>query len=345
MARALRRNRQDGWYHVYHRGIERRVLYRDDRDRRHFLELLEQIHELYRIRIFAYCLMFNHWHGVVQTPDANLSEAMQWLHLSYASWFNAKYSRVGPLFAGRFGSTPIEDGAWAYSVSLYVHLNPVCREVFGFGKRAQKVEGQGMRAPSKEVATKRVTALREYLWSSYRAYGGYRRAPGWLDVETLLARASRVEGKQAMAYRRDAKALLTKGVELSIHERLRDSIAIGGEGFVREVKRLAKGGERETENRRELRRCVTFEDVVRATEEVCGGAWKEISSCRGGPARPLAMWAARRYCGMTLRETGECLNGMDYAAVCMALRRFEERAKKDRQLRDMMANLKEKLYV
>ena len=337
MSRPLRNNLADGWYHVYHRGLERRDLFRDDADREHFLELLSGVHDRFRLRLHAYCLMRNHWHGVVETPDANLSEAMQWLHLSYASWFNARHERVGPLFAGRFGSTPIEDGTWAYDVSLYVHLNPVCRNVFGLGKRVGKVAGKGLRAPSKEVATRRLKALREYRWSSYRGYAGYQNPPAWLESATLLARASR--GGTRPAYRLDAQQLLTKGVDTRKREQLRDPIAIGSEAFIREVKRFAKGGRRETEARRKWRRRVAFDDVVRAIEAVRGESWSALCVRRGDPARPLAMWSARRYCGFTLRETGEHLGGMDYAAVGMALRRFEIKAAKSRELRSQMDSI------
>ncbi len=81
MARRLRSNRENGWYHVYHRGIERCEVFLDDLDREHFLKLLGAMSARYRVVIHAFALMDNHWHGVVRTPDANLSAAMQWLHL------------------------------------------------------------------------------------------------------------------------------------------------------------------------------------------------------------------------------------------------------------------------
>ena len=77
MARGLRSNRADGWYHVLHRGIQRRDVFLDDRDRERFLELLVEMHGRYRVAIHALSLMDNRWHGVVQTPEANLSAAMQ----------------------------------------------------------------------------------------------------------------------------------------------------------------------------------------------------------------------------------------------------------------------------
>ena len=138
MARPLRINIAGGWYHVFHRGTERCDVFECDRDRRYFVELLEQMHDRFRVVLHAYCLMGNHYHGILQTPDANLSEAMQWLHLSYATWFNVRKDRVGALWQGRFGSVPVENSGWAYHLSRYVHLNPVSTDLFGLGKRKRK---------------------------------------------------------------------------------------------------------------------------------------------------------------------------------------------------------------
>ena len=107
MARPLRVNLPDGWYHCMHRGIERRTIYRNSHDFSHFLELLGQTTERFRFVVHAYCLLDNHYHAIIQTPDANLSQGMQWLGLSYSRWFNARYDRSGPLFQGRFKSVPI----------------------------------------------------------------------------------------------------------------------------------------------------------------------------------------------------------------------------------------------
>jgi REP element-mobilizing transposase RayT len=64
MSRPLRRAVVDGWYHVFGRGLERREIFADERDRGHFLELLEELQARYRVRIHAYALMENHWHGI-----------------------------------------------------------------------------------------------------------------------------------------------------------------------------------------------------------------------------------------------------------------------------------------
>lgn len=82
----------------------------------------------FRVRVHAYVLMNNHYHLVVETPEGNLSRAIQWLNVSYVAWFNRREARVGPLMQGRFKAIVVENAEWAYELSLYVHLNPVFQQ-------------------------------------------------------------------------------------------------------------------------------------------------------------------------------------------------------------------------
>jgi putative transposase len=76
----------DGWYHVFARGIERREIFADDRDRGHLLELLEALQGWYRVHRHVYALMENRYHAILQTPDANLSRGLQWLHRTHGGY-------------------------------------------------------------------------------------------------------------------------------------------------------------------------------------------------------------------------------------------------------------------
>ena len=123
MARPLRVDVKDGWYHVTARGIERKAIFEDNRDHEHFLELLEEMSKRYGVEVHVYCLLGNHYHLLIQTPRANASPAVQWLNVSYSVWFNKKRRRSGHVFQGRFGSILIDgEGAWALDASVYIHL-------------------------------------------------------------------------------------------------------------------------------------------------------------------------------------------------------------------------------
>ena len=164
MARPIRVDIADGVYHVISRGIDRQDIFREDADRVHFLDRLAEAQRRFRLRIFAYVLMSNHFHLFLRTPEPNLSAGMHDLNSGFASLFNRRHGRAGSLFQGRFKAILVEDQTHAWELSRYVHLNPV---------RAKMV-------PLPEA----------YRWSSYGVYRFARAAKGafsWLDWKTVLA--------------------------------------------------------------------------------------------------------------------------------------------------------------
>ncbi len=186
MARALRIERPGGRYHVTARGNEKKAIYRDDSDRTHFLELLGEAVERFGIRLHAYVLMENHYHLLVETPEANLSRALQWLNVSYSVWFNRRHNRVGHLFQGRFQAVVVEDDGGWQEVARYVHLNPVRIGTLSLNKRQVAASRAGpIAAPSSALVGERLERLRQFRWSSYRAYAGYGGGVGWLWRQPL----------------------------------------------------------------------------------------------------------------------------------------------------------------
>ena len=95
MTRPLRVEYPDAYYHVINRGNYQEKIFINDRDKEKFLEYLEKATERFSIIIHSYCLMSNHYHLLIQTPDSNLSLAMQWINVSYATYFNRKRDRRG----------------------------------------------------------------------------------------------------------------------------------------------------------------------------------------------------------------------------------------------------------
>jgi REP element-mobilizing transposase RayT len=326
----------DGWYHVTARGIERRTIFDNVAEHGHFCELLAEMVERFRVVLHAHVELDNHYHLILQTPDANLSPAMQWLNVSYVAWINRRRQRVGPLMQGRFKSIPVENSAWAYALSLYVHLNPVMRKAHGLAKAGKKAEASGWVVPDQATVTHRLAELRRRRWSSYPAYAGYVQAPEWLTTGEILRRAHRRKERRVRKYREDVRQRLAKGVEPELKERLADGFALGTEAFRSRIRQIGKGG-REVSGTPKLRARVSFGDVVGAVERLRGEKASEFMDRRGDWGRPLVLWAARRYTGLTLREIGEAAGGMDYTAVAMAIRRFEDKSRTDTQLQRLMA--------
>ena len=114
-----------GVYHVYTRGNDRRRIFADDVDRRAYLSLLEHVVVRHRWHLLAYCLMTNHVHLLVETPNPDLPRGMQWLQTAYARRFNRRHRRTGHLFQGRYGAVRVEDDAQLWMTAAYIVRNPV----------------------------------------------------------------------------------------------------------------------------------------------------------------------------------------------------------------------------
>lgn len=166
MPRKLRLQYPGAIYHIMNRGDRRQSIFEDDEDRQGFLKALGQACEKTGWQVHAYCLMSNHFHLVVETPQANLVAGMKWLLGTYTIRFNRRHKEFGHVFSGRYKSLIVDGSGSGYlkSVCDYVHLNPV-----------------------RAGLLRRQDCLESYVWSSY---GQYLKAPGrrvgWLGVDRLL---------------------------------------------------------------------------------------------------------------------------------------------------------------
>jgi len=166
MARKLRVEYPGAIYHVMNRGDRREEIFRDDEDRQRFLTTLGEACAKTGWEVHALCLMPNHFHLVVETPQPNLVAGMKWFLGTYTARFNRRHKVFGHLFSGRYKALVVDGSGSGYlrTVCAYVHLNPA---------RAKLLKPE--------------QALREYRWSSWPEY---LKSPGkrwaWLRVERLL---------------------------------------------------------------------------------------------------------------------------------------------------------------
>src|SRR5690625_3442582 len=160
MARPLRIELAGGLYHVTSRGDRREDIYADDMDREAWLEVLTQVCDRFNWCCHAYCLMSNHYHVVVETPEKNLSRGMRQLNGVYTQRFNRRHGRVGHVFQGRYKAILVDKDSYLLELARYVVLNPV---------RANMVSDVG-----------------DWPWSSYKAMTGRSKAPAWLETDWLL---------------------------------------------------------------------------------------------------------------------------------------------------------------
>jgi putative transposase len=176
MPRQLRLEYEGAAYHVMARGNRRESIFREDSDRLAWLDYLGQVCHRTAWRVYGWVLMGNHYHLLVETPEANLVRGMQWLQTAYTVWFNRRHSLSGHLFGGRYKAVLIDQGepdsnmlhGYLGTVLDYLHLNPVRAGVIG-GR-----SGKG---------------LLDYRWSSLT--GAYicspQKRPKWTNVEAAFS--------------------------------------------------------------------------------------------------------------------------------------------------------------
>jgi putative transposase len=343
MARPLRFDLIEGLYHVTARGIERREIFRDNHDRRHFLELLEQMAARFTVRLHAYVLMGNHYHLLVGTPRANLSAAMQWLGESYAGWFNRRHRRAGHLFQGRFKAIVLEEAA-VWEVGCYLHLNPVRVRSLGLDKAARQRSRAGMmEPPAAEQAAERIRRLRGYRWSSYRAYLGWSAAPVWLDWQRVLALGGgRSWAERRQRYQQECEQAVREGRPESFWDRVEAGVVLGGQQFVSRLRRHLHSNSREHSRLRELQERVGFEAAVRVVEGLRGERWERFRDGYGDWGRDLVLYLGQQVCGLSLAELAQRV-GVKYKTVATAIRRFKQRSNDDENLRMLMRRAERQL--
>jgi len=143
MPRKLRVQYAGVIYHLMNRGDRREDIFEDDKDRHRFLETLGQTCDQTGWQVHAYCLMSNHFHLVVETPQPNLVAGMKWFLGTYTGRFNRRHQEFGHVFSGRYKSLIVDGSGSGYlkSVCDYVHLNPVRA---GLSRRSRHSQGENL---------------------------------------------------------------------------------------------------------------------------------------------------------------------------------------------------------
>jgi len=155
-------------YHVMCRGNRREAIFRNGRDSEMFLDTLGEAVGRCGWQVHAYVLMGNHYHMLLETPEANLVAGMQWLQGTYTQRFNVRHGECGHLLQGRYKALPVgREGRYFSAVAAYIHLNPARVKGFDYAK----------------------TRLEEHVWSSYPGYGWKIKRAEWLCVDEVLSRA------------------------------------------------------------------------------------------------------------------------------------------------------------
>jgi putative transposase len=202
MSRPLRLEFAGAIYHITSRGNGRNFIYLQDDDFELFLQILANVCERYNWVVHAYCLMSNHYHLLVETPDANLSQGMRQLNGVYTQSMNRKHHRVGHLFQGRYKAILVDKDAYLLELCRYIVLNPV---------RANMVNSP-----------------EEWRWSSWHCMLGNVESPVWLSTDTLLVQFAKNRQDAIRRYIEFVKS----GVGKTVWDALQHQIFLGDETFV-----------------------------------------------------------------------------------------------------------------
>jgi putative transposase len=209
MSRPLRIEYPGAVYHITTRGNARKRIFKDANDRETFLEVLGMVVKKYNWLCHAYCLMDNHFHLIIETPEGNLSRGMRQLNGMYAQTYNRRHKRVGHIFQGRFKAILVEKESYLLELCRYVVLNPA---------RAGAVERPA-----------------EWKWSSYRATAGIGKPLSLLTVDWILGQFGDNRGQALRRY----KEFIVAGLKAkSPWKDLKGQILLGKEGFLSKFKEL-----------------------------------------------------------------------------------------------------------
>jgi putative transposase len=205
MARPLRLHIPGGFYHVTARGNDRRPIFEEHDDHATFLIVLASVVARHHVRCHAYCLMGNHYHLLLETPEANLSIAMRQINGVYTQRFNRRHERSGHLLQGRFWAHLVDGESYLREVCRYIVLNPV---------RAGLVGHPG-----------------EWPWSSFRATVGETTPPGFLTVNWILELGGMRSAEEA---RRQYRTFVEAGIgqPAPLLDSLKSNLALGDDIFM-----------------------------------------------------------------------------------------------------------------
>jgi putative transposase len=312
MARPLRIEQADTFYHIINRGNDRRSIFSDDEDRNRFLDFLGTCSERFDFELWAYVLMRNHYHLLLRTHQPNLSRAVQWLGVTYSVYYNNRHKRSGHLFQGRFKSFLIFEEEYLKSLILYIHRNPLRAGI--------------------------VDRLQDYMWSSYCGLGYGRGSPKWFNANYVLDyfKFGRKDFRRAIAfYDEQSEDLLSN---------LWYGLVLGSSEMVSRMKeKLKQSVNKEQPQTRKLNRHGSILELADKYRKMLGipeGQYEQYFRPirhRRRFYRDVLIYLIWRSDQFSLNEIGRYFN-VSYTAISNCRRRGLEYIKSNRKLKKLLSD-------
>jgi len=305
MARLARVEYPGALYHVITRGNQRQRIFRDDRDREKYLEILSSLKKQYSFRIPAYVLMLNHVHLLLESGEVPLSRIMQRLGSGYTQYFNRRHQQVGHLFQGRYKAILCDKDSYLLELTRYLHLNPV---------RAKVVKDPV-----------------DYQWSSYGGYVAESPGQQWLDSAEVLKQFSKKIREARKLYRWFVLQGIGDGHKEEYYNVLEGRF-LGDKEFAEEIKAKAEvAGSVRMKIKPETLLGVACAVLGRRRAEVVGAS-KNRERVR---AREAICYVGRNRTELSVTSLAKSL-GVDATCVSRSVARVESRLGTDKQLKKVV---------
>ena len=321
MPRPPRIEYQGAFHHVMNRGRHRQPVYRQDNDFELFLTTLAEVTKEHSAIIHAYCLMTNHYHLLIETPKANLSQIMKHINGLYTQRFNRKYKKDGTIFRGRYKSILVDEVAYLLQLTRYIHRNPI------------------------EVKKKMVQQLSDYRWSSYPAYINQTKTQEWLyrdKTYQMLGHRNRYKGYFDYVEKgvdEDIKRFYSKGNILSV---------LGDKEF-REVRKEENDELDLNKLRRALEDKPPVDELVSLVSKVLKRKKSELIKRSTGkrsnlPYRAFAIYACHQYSLANHNEIADYFGLLHRGSVSQPLSRIRRELKEGKWALEIK-RLENKLFI
>ena len=310
MPRPQRIEYENAFYHVMNRGRGRQVIFHDSRYFEAFFTTLEEAQKRFKCVIHAYCLMSNHYHLLLETPNANLGRIMRHINGVYTQRYNRLKRTDGPLFRGRYKAILVERDTYLLQLSRYIHRNPI-----------------DMKRPL-------VEDLKDYPWSSYPAFIGKAKVSGWLNRElsySLLGHKQRYRGYANYTLQG------TDEETQNVYEKGNLPAILGGEGFKEWVcEDLLPDLDWEEKGRAMLHE-ITLPEVVAAVAHHFGCTKGKITNVVKGPqqenqARKIAMYLCQELAQAKLEDIASVFQLTSSGSVSFITHQIRKKKAEDKKL-------------
>ena len=310
MARPLRIEYENAFYHVTSRGNERRKIFFSQSDYEKFKAYLKDGQDKYGYLLHGYVLMANHFHLLVETPNANLSKLMHFINGSYTTYINRRKGRSGHLFQGRYKAVLVDKDSYLLELSRYIHLNPV---------RAGLTEKP-----------------EDYSYSSYRSYL-VKKGENIVYPDLILEMMSKNRKTAQKKYREFVKRGLDQELEDPL-KKVYGGAILGGKMFIKEIlDRLKEDipGKNDISFKRELSSAAAGEEILAMVQKYYKASLEELIARKGDP-RNMAIYLLKTYTAASNSQIGEMFGGLGISSVSKVFERFKGKVNKNRLLKKQL---------